>query len=126
MESVDIIFRSCDRSAQKRYIDVPKQELLLGCLNSVLVSAKQAAQEFPRYQIKVHVLDDHSSEETVARMVGLFNTAMLGLRAGSGLSVGLLGAVIGVHRSLTLSAMVVVLIAVWLYTRERRFRDGPA
>ena len=64
--------------------------------------------------------------EVRGRMVGLFNTAMLGLRAGSGLSVGLLGAVIGVHWSLMLSAMVVVLIAVWLYTRERRYREGPA
>jgi MFS family permease len=57
--------------------------------------------------------------EIRGRMVGLFNTAMLGLRAGSGLSVGLLGAVIGVHWSLMLSAGAVVGIAVWLLTRER-------
>jgi MFS family permease len=52
------------------------------------------------------------------RIVGLFNTAMLGLRAGSGLSVGVLGAFIGVHWSLMLSATAVVLIAGWLYARE--------
>ena len=37
-------------------------------------------------------------------MVGLFNTSMLGLRAGSGLTVGVLGALIGVQWSLTLSS----------------------
>ena len=41
-------------------------------------------------------------------VVGLFNTAMLGLRAGSGLTVGVLGALISVQWSLALSAMVVV------------------
>jgi hypothetical protein len=52
------------------------------------------------------------------RMVGLFNTAMLGLRAGSGVTVGLLGAAIGVHWSLMLSAALVVATTGWLYARE--------
>ena len=51
------------------------------------------------------------------RVVGLFNTAMLGLRAGSGLTIGVLGAVIGVHWSLALSAAAVVMIALALLTR---------
>jgi hypothetical protein len=51
-------------------------------------------------------------------MVGLFNTAMLGLRAGSGVTVGLLGAVIGVHWSLMISAAAVVVIATALLARE--------
>ncbi len=38
------------------------------------------------------------------RVVGLFNTSMLGLRAGSGVTVGVLGSVIGVEWSLALSA----------------------
>ena len=41
-------------------------------------------------------------------VVGFFNTAALGLRAGSGLTVGVLGALIGVQWSLMLSAGVVV------------------
>jgi hypothetical protein len=49
------------------------------------------------------------------RLVGLFNTAMLGLRAGSGVSIGVLGAVIGVRWSLVLSAAAVVVVAAWLY-----------
>jgi MFS family permease len=47
-------------------------------------------------------------------IVGLFNTAMLGLRAGSGVTVGVVGAVITVHWSLALSSAVVVLLALGL------------
>jgi sugar phosphate permease len=53
-------------------------------------------------------------------VVGLFNTAMLGLRAGSGVTVGVLGAAIDVQRSLALSALIVVLIAAGLLARETR------
>ena len=55
-------------------------------------------------------------------MVGLFNTSMLGLRAGSGLTVGVLGAVIGVQWSLTLSSAAVVATALALLAIEARPR----
>ena len=42
------------------------------------------------------------------RVIGLFNMASLGLRAFSGISVGLLGSLIGVHWSLALSALVML------------------
>jgi hypothetical protein len=45
------------------------------------------------------------------RVIGLFHMSSLGLRAFSGISVGLLGSLIGVHRSLTLSALVTQAIA---------------
>jgi len=45
------------------------------------------------------------------RVLGLFNMASLGLRAFSGVSVGLLGSLIGVHWSLALSAVVMLAIA---------------
>ena len=54
------------------------------------------------------------------RVVGLFNTSMLGLRAGSGVTVGVVGAVIGVERSLAISAGVVVLVALGLLLAELR------
>jgi MFS family permease len=54
------------------------------------------------------------------RVVGLFNTSMLGLRAGSGVTVGVLGAVIGVELSLALSAVAVVLVAVALLAADVR------
>jgi MFS family permease len=56
-------------------------------------------------------------------VVGLFNMAILGLRAGSGVTVGVLGAVINVHWSLALSAAAVVITAVLLLTREARGVD---
>jgi len=54
------------------------------------------------------------------RVVGLFNMAMLGLRAGSGLTVGLLGTIIGVRISLAVSSLAVVLISLGLLAREAR------
>ena len=57
------------------------------------------------------------------RVVGLFNTSMLGLRAGSGVTVGVLGALIGVELSLTLSAAAVVLVALGLLAADVRRRQ---
>jgi hypothetical protein len=54
------------------------------------------------------------------RVVGLFNTSMLGLRAGSGVTVGVLGAVIGVELSLALSAAAVVVEALGLLVADLR------
>jgi MFS family permease len=54
------------------------------------------------------------------RVVGLFNTAVLGLRAGSGVTVGVVGALINVHWSLALSAAAVVITATWLLVVESR------
>ena len=45
------------------------------------------------------------------RIIGLFNMASLGLRAFSGISVGVLGSLIGIHWSLALSAMAAMLVA---------------
>jgi MFS family permease len=54
------------------------------------------------------------------RVIGLFNTAILGLRAGSGVTVGVLGALVNVHVSLELSAAAVVAVTVALLVRESR------
>ena len=48
------------------------------------------------------------------RVIGLYNMASLGLRAFSGVSVGLIGTLIGVHWSLALSAMAAMLVAAGL------------
>ena len=57
-------------------------------------------------------------------VVGLFNTAVLGLRAGSGLTVGVLGALIGVQWSLALSAAVVVISAAVFFVHAARHVDA--
>src|SRR6201986_382185 len=53
----------------------------------------------------------HAPAAMRGRVIGLFNMASLGLRAFSGVSVGLVGSLIGVHWSLALSAMVMLAIA---------------
>jgi MFS family permease len=55
-------------------------------------------------------------------VVGLFTTAMMGLRAGSGLTVGLMGSFIGVRLSLAVSSFAVVLVSVALLVRDARTR----
>jgi MFS family permease len=49
------------------------------------------------------------------RLIGLFSMAALGLRAFSGVTVGVAGAWIGVHRSLALSAMTLFAVTVGLF-----------
>jgi MFS family permease len=68
-------------------------------------------------QTLVQLLAPH---ELRGRVVGLFNTAMLGLRAGSGVTVGMLGALITVQWSLALSAAAVVVTVGILLGYERR------
>jgi MFS family permease len=51
------------------------------------------------------------------RVVGLFNMAGLGMRAFSGITVGLLGAAIGTHWSLSLSAAVLLAFLLILHRR---------
>jgi len=45
------------------------------------------------------------------RVIGLYNMASLGLRAFSGVTVGLIGSLVGVHWSLAISALAVLAIA---------------
>jgi MFS family permease len=63
-------------------------------------------------------------EHVRGRIVGLFNTAMLGLRAGSGLTVGVLGTFVGVRASMACSAVVTVLILIVLFARDARAARG--
>jgi MFS family permease len=54
------------------------------------------------------------------RVVGLYNMAGLGMRAFSGLTVGLAGAAIGIHWSLGLSAAVLMVLLLTLLQRVTR------
>ncbi len=58
--------------------------------------------------------------EMRGRVLGLFNMASLGLRAFSGVTVGLVGSVIGIHWSLALSALVIFAITSALLRLPRR------
>jgi MFS family permease len=54
------------------------------------------------------------------RVVGLFNMAGLGMRAFSGITVGLFGAAIGIHWSLGLSAAVLMVLLLVLHHRAAK------
>ena len=45
-------------------------------------------------------------------MIGLFNTSNNGLRAFSGVTVGVVGGLIGIHWSLAISAMVFLAVTI--------------
>ena len=53
----------------------------------------------------------HAPAAARGRIIGLFNMSALGLRAGSGVTVGLVGSLVGIHASLAGSAAV---FAVWM------------
>ncbi|MBO0756732.1 MAG: MFS transporter, partial [Bradyrhizobiaceae bacterium] len=66
----------------------------------------------------------HAPADMRGRVIGLFNMASLGLRAFSGVSVGLIGGLIGVHRSLALSATVMLAIACGMFfILARRYKE---
>ena len=64
----------------------------------------------------------NAHEEIRGRTLGLFNMASLGLRAFSGITVGLIGSIIGVHWSLALSALVllaaITCLLLWMGPRR--------
>ena len=53
------------------------------------------------------------------RLIGLFSMSSLGLRAFSGITVGVLGGFIGIHRSLAFSAIALLIVTVSLFIFAR-------
>jgi MFS family permease len=62
----------------------------------------------------------NAPEAIRGRVIGLFNMAALGMRAFSGITVGLSGSLIGIHRSLAASALVMLVLAGVLLLRPVR------
>jgi len=63
------------------------------------------------------------------RLIGLFNMSNNGLRAFSGVTVGVVGGLIGIHWSLAISAMTLLAVTVALFAfviPARRAEGGPA
>jgi uncharacterized membrane protein len=57
----------------------------------------------------------HAPPAIRGRVIGLYSMAGLGLRAFSGITVGIAGGIIGIHLSLTLSALTLLVLLVLLY-----------
>ena len=62
----------------------------------------------------------HSPAPLRGRIIGLYNMSNNGLRAFSGVTVGMLGAMIGIHWSLALSSIVLATLVMWLMWNTER------
>jgi MFS family permease len=72
--------------------------------------------ELALYSMAQTLVQINAPGEVRGRVIGLFNMSALGLRAFSGVTVGLGGSLIGIHLSLTLSAallLAVTLAMLW-------------
>ena len=89
---------------------------------AVLLLVIGSAANLAALSIQMTVVQLRAPAERRGRVIGLFNVAANGLRFGSGLTVGLLGGLTGMHTSLGLSAALVVAgaLLIGLYTRGRR------
>jgi MFS family permease len=61
----------------------------------------------------------NAPEASRGRVLGLFNMASAGLRTFSGITVGILGSVLGVHISLALAASAVFVATSYMFLRLR-------
>ena len=66
----------------------------------------------------------NAPEASRGRVLGLYNMAAAGLRAFSGLTVGIAGSVLGVHRSLAIAAGAFVVVGGTLLARLRAVAGG--
>lgn len=77
---LDIVLRTCDSSVvhndwRVRYCKLNKDVLLKGCLKSLVKAAEQAS--LLGHNIRLIVVDDHSSEDTVNRLKKLLSETLL-------------------------------------------------
>ncbi len=102
----------------------PRTAIILTMLWSIAIAGFALTDHFPLAMVLMFVagvlnlaynsmaqtlVQVHAPPHLRGRMIGLYNMSNNGLRAFSGLTVGLLGAVIGIHWSLALSALVLLL-----------------
>jgi hypothetical protein len=62
----------------------------------------------------------HAPPQIRGRVIGVFMMASLGMRTFSGITVGVIGALIGVHASLALSAAVLFFVIAGLLLTTTR------
>ncbi|MGA8707588.1 MAG: MFS transporter [Steroidobacteraceae bacterium] len=68
----------------------------------------------------------HAPVPLRGRIIGVFTMSSLGLRFFSGVSVGLLGGVVGIHLSLTLAAVSLLAVVATLWLTLNNSRAGTA
>lgn len=67
----------------------------------------------------------HAPADIRGRVIGVFSMSAMGLRTFSGVSVGLLGAAVGIHNSLSLSAAALFLVYAATFTFRYFRRRSP-
>ena len=68
----------------------------------------------------------HAPPEIRGRVIGVFIMSSLGMRTFSGITVGLLGALIGVHYSIALSATLLLAVVILVYLMDARAARAAA
>jgi len=63
------------------------------------------------------IVQMNAPENMRGRVVGLYNMSSLGMRAGSGLVVGVGGSLIGIHYAMILSCALLISVVSVLYVR---------
>jgi predicted MFS family arabinose efflux permease len=53
------------------------------------------------------------------RVIGVYNMTSAGLRAGSGITIGLVGGLVGIHWSLAMSAGILIGVTLWMLVALR-------
>jgi MFS family permease len=66
------------------------------------------------------IVQINAPTEIRGRVIGLYNMAALGMRAGSGITVGLVGGMIGIHASLAIAAATLMFIISFILMRYGR------
>jgi MFS family permease len=66
------------------------------------------------------IVQINAPTEIRGRVIGLYNMAALGMRAGSGITVGLVGGMIGIHASLAIAATTLMFIISFILMRYGR------
>ena len=61
----------------------------------------------------------HAPAQIRGRVLGLFSMAQVGLRAFAGVSIGVVGSGIGIHRSLLLAVSILFVITLFLFATIR-------
>ena len=108
----------------------PRTVLILAMAWSVVIGSFALATSYPLalallfvagflelafFSMAQTLVQMNAPNEVRGRVIGLFNMSALGLRAFSGVTVGIGGSLIGIHLSLALSAAVLLLITVVMF-----------
>jgi sugar phosphate permease len=68
----------------------------------------------------------HAPAAIRGRVIGLYGTSFNGMRAFSGVTVGMFGSLVGVHASLAISAAVLLVITAILFAFDLKSQPARA